>query len=289
MQIDVCIGVCSKKERIKKNISPKQMCFRKHSAFFGMVNEEVLEALRVENEALKKQNASLCTRESVLAAQDRKVQRAELRMREAKSESANWEEQVSCSGFLMQLCSEGVFALLQVKTLSTVVSDQQKTLSVLRAPARQTERERQYEEKIAALEEQVRTRENDARTLRREKLELEEKLKEREKAWKIEKERLSDGASSIQTHRDRQIEDLQARCFQLQTENTELSARCPVGMAAALRLAQERVRTLETQVGELVAMGGARTGSSLYDLLYDMSECISKMGKDMKEVRFVWP
>jgi hypothetical protein len=60
-------------------------------------------------------------------------------------------------------------------------------------------------------------------------------------------------------------------------------------MAAALRLAQERVRTLETQVGELVAMGGARTGSSLYDLLYDMSECISKMGKDMKEVRFVWP
>jgi hypothetical protein len=254
-----------------------------------MVNEEVLEALRVENEALKKQNASLGTRESVLVAQDRVVKRLELRLREAKSESANWEEQVSCSGFLMHICSEGVFALLQVKTLSSVISDQQKTLSVLRAPARQTERERQYEEKIAALEEQVRTRENDARTLRREKLELEEKLKEREKAWKIEKERLSDGASSIQMHRDGQIEDLKARCFQLQTENTELRARCPVGMAAALRLAQERVLTLERQVGELkTQVGGARTGPSVYDLLYDMAECMSKMGKDMKEVCFVW-
>jgi hypothetical protein len=262
------------------------MCFRKHSAFFGM--QEALEALRVENEALKKQNASLGTRESVLVAQDRVVKRLELRLRDAKSDSANWEEQVSCSGFLMQRCSEGVFALLQVKTLSSVISDQQKTLSVLRAPARQTERERQYEEKIAALEEQVSTRENDARKLRREKLELEEKLKEQEKAWKIEKERLSDGASSIQTHRDGQIEDLKARCFELQTENTELRARCPVGMAAALRLAQERVRTLERQVGELVAMGGARTGPSVYDLLCDMAECISKMGKDMKEVCFVW-
>ena len=176
-----------------------------------------------------------------------------------------------------------------------MVREKEKTVEELRrklaahdSPSGRSEREKQFETRIAELQRDVEAGENDARKLRREKLELEEKLKEREKAWKIEKERLSDGASSIQTHRDRQIEDLKARCFQLQTENTELSARCPVGMAAALRLAQDRVRTLETQVGELVAMGGARTGPSLYDLLYDMAECMSKMGKDMKEVRFVW-
>jgi chromosome segregation ATPase len=177
-----------------------------------------------------------------------------------------------------------------------VVSEKEKAVEVLRnklaahdSPGGRSAREQQFEMRIAELRRSVEEGGEDARKLRREKLELEEKLKEREKAWKIEKERLSDGASSIQTHRDRQIEDLKARCFQLQTENTELRARCPIGMAASLRLAQERVRTLERQVGELeTRVGGARTGPSVYDLLYDMAECISKMGKDMKEVRFVW-
>jgi hypothetical protein len=176
-----------------------------------------------------------------------------------------------------------------------VVSEKEKAVQELRnklaardSPGGLSAREQQFEMRIAELRRSVVEGENDGRKLRREKLELEEKLKEREKAWKIEKERLSDGASSIQMHRDRQIEDLKARCFQLQADNTELRARCPVGMAAELRLAQERVRTLGRQVGELEAMGGARTGPSVFDLLYDMAECISKMGKDMKEVRFVW-
>jgi chromosome segregation ATPase len=176
-----------------------------------------------------------------------------------------------------------------------VVREKEKTVEELRrklaahdSPSGRSEREKQFETRIAELRRDVEAGENDARKLRQEKLELEEKLKQRERAWKIEKESLTTGASVSQTHRDGQIEDLKARCFQLQTENTELRARCPVGMAAALRLAQDRVRTLETQVGELVAMGGARTGPSVYDLLCDMAECISKMGKDMKEVRFVW-
>ena len=176
-----------------------------------------------------------------------------------------------------------------------MVSEKDKAVHELRnklaardSPGGLSAREQQFEMRIAELQRNVVEGENDGRKLRREKLELEEKLKEREKAWKIEKERLSDGASSIQMHRDRQIEDLKARCFQLQTDNTELRARCPVGMAAELRLAQERVRTLGRQVGELEAMGGARTGPSVFDLLYDMAECMSKMGKDMKEVCFVW-
>jgi chromosome segregation ATPase len=177
-----------------------------------------------------------------------------------------------------------------------VVREKEKTVEELRrklaahdSPSGRSEREKQFETRIAELRRDVEAGENDARKLRQEKLELEEKLKHRERAWKIEKESLTTGASVSQTHRDRQIEDLKARCFELQTENTELRARCPVGMAAALRLAQERVRTLERQVGELkTQVGGARTGPSVYDLLCDMAECISKMGKDMKEVRFVW-
>jgi hypothetical protein len=207
--------------------------------------------------------------------------------------TAEWEQRVSCFGFGMSALT--LMGCFQANTLQRVVSDKEKAVEELRnklaardSPGGLSAREQQFEMRIAELRRSVVEGENDARKLRREKLELEEKLKEREKAWKIEKERLSDGASSIQMHRDRQIEDLKARCFQLQTDNTELRARCPVGMAAALRLAQDRVRTLETQVGELVAMGGARTGPSVYDLLYDMAECISKMGKDMKEVRFDW-
>ena len=162
-----------------------------------------------------------------------------------------------------------------------------KKLEARDSPNGQTAREQQFEARIAELLRKIEAGENEASALRRRLVDAQALMAEREKSWRAEKGDFTTGAASSQRHRDEKIEELKTRCFQLQTENTELRARCPVGMAAALRLAQDRVRTLETQVGELVAMGGERTGPSVYDLLYDMAECMSKMGKDMKEVRFV--
>jgi septal ring factor EnvC (AmiA/AmiB activator) len=73
-------------------------------------DEETVATLQKENEKLKKENASLCTRESIVAAQNQKVQRAELRMRDAKSMRAHWEAQVRYFGFGMSaLTLTGVF------------------------------------------------------------------------------------------------------------------------------------------------------------------------------------
>jgi chromosome segregation ATPase len=183
----------------------------------------------------------------------------------------------------------------QTKTLQGVVKEKEKALEELRrkleardSPGGQTAREQQFEARIAELQRKIEEGVNEASALRRRLQDAQALMAEREKSWRAEKEDLTTGASVSQRHRDAQIEELKTRCSQLQTQNQELGARCPIGMATTLRLAQERVRTLETQVGELVAMGGARTGPSLYDLLYYMAECMSKMGKDMKEVRFVW-
>ena len=76
----------------------------------SQVEAGVVETLQKENEELKKQNASLCTSESVMVSQKREVQRAELQVRNAKFESANWEEQVRYFGFGMSaLTLTGVF------------------------------------------------------------------------------------------------------------------------------------------------------------------------------------
>ncbi len=76
----------------------------------SQVEAGVVETLQKENEELKKQNASLCTRESIVAAQNQKVQRAELRMREAESMREYWEGKVRCFGFGMSaLTLTGVF------------------------------------------------------------------------------------------------------------------------------------------------------------------------------------
>jgi FtsZ-binding cell division protein ZapB len=76
----------------------------------SQVEAGVVEALQKENEELKEKNASLCTSESVIVSQKREVQRAELQVRNAKCESAKWEEQVRYFGFGMSaLTLTGVF------------------------------------------------------------------------------------------------------------------------------------------------------------------------------------
>jgi FtsZ-binding cell division protein ZapB len=76
----------------------------------SQIEAGVVEALQKENEELKKKNASLCTSESVIVSQKTEVKRLELRVRDAKSESANWEEQVRYFGFGMSaLTLTGVF------------------------------------------------------------------------------------------------------------------------------------------------------------------------------------
>jgi hypothetical protein len=168
-----------------------------------------------------------------------------------------------------------------------VVKDQERALCVRHQPAALSGGHAyQSDARVAEFERRIEVQENEERKVRRQKLELEEQLRGREKEWKAEKDRLTSDATVSQKQRDARIETLMARCSQLEARNTELRACSPSEMAATLRLAQDRVRTLEKQVGELVAMGGVRTG--VYDLLYDMAECMSKMGKDMKEVRFDW-
>ena len=147
-----------------------------------------------------------------------------------------------------------------------------------------SEREKQFETRIAELQRNVEKGEDGARKLRREKLELEEKLKERERQWERAREDLTSSAAVAEARLNRQIKELSERCFEQGARNAELAQRNSPEMEQALRLSRARVNTLEQQVRELEAARGKWMGLAPYTVLLRMAECMNQMGKDMREV-----
>ena len=159
----------------------------------------------------------------------------------------------------------------------------------------QAELDRQVKVRTAELEEKFSALEKEACKLRRQKLELEGQLTEREKVWKAERERLTSGVVDYQVERDAriealsakcvQLEALSAKCVQLEARNRQLGGGELAASANLLQLAHRRVRVLEKQVSELEAARGAQTGPSPYSVLYDMAKCMNQMGKEVEKVK----
>jgi chromosome segregation ATPase len=252
-------------------------------------DEENMATLQKENEELKKQKASLGTRESVLVAQNRAVKRLEVQRREAKSMSAHWEEQVGWFGFGMSaLTLTGCF---QAKTLQGVVMDKEKAVGELRnklaahdSPGGRSAREQQFEMRTAELRRSVEEGGDEARRLRQQVFAAVEKLKEREKQWESARERLTSSAGATEARLNGQIKELSEQCFQQGARNAQLAERNSPEMEQALRVSQQRVRTLERQVRELEEARGEQMGLAPYTVLLRMAECMNQMGKDMREV-----
>jgi chromosome segregation ATPase len=175
--------------------------------------------------------------------------------------------------------------------LSRVVSDKEKAVEDLRnklaardSPDGLSAREKQFQTKIEELQHNVEKGEDGARKLRREKLELEEKLKERERQWETARERLTSSAASAETNLNRQIKALSERCSEQGARNAELAKRNSPEMEKALEMSRTHANTLERQVRELEAARGKWMGLAPYTVLLRMAECMNQMGKDMREV-----
>jgi chromosome segregation ATPase len=255
----------------------------------SQVEAGVVEALQKENEELKKKNASLCTSESVIVSQKTEVKRLKVQVQNAESTRAHWEGQVRCFEFGMSaLTLTGCF---QANTLQRVVSDKEKAVQELRnklaardSPDGLSAREKQFQTKIEELQRSVEKGEDGARKLRREKLELEEKLKERERQWERAREDLTSSAAVAEARLNGHIKALEERCFEQGVRNAKLAQRNSPEMEQALELSRTRVNTLEQQVRELEAARGEQMGLAPYTVLLRMAECMNQMGKDMREV-----
>ncbi len=147
-----------------------------------------------------------------------------------------------------------------------------------------SEREKQFETRIAELQRNVEKGEDDARKLRQQVYAADEILKEREKHWERANERLTSSAAFTETKLDGQIKALEERCSEQGARNAKLAARNSPEMAQALQLSQTRVLTLEQQVRELEAARGEQMGLAPYTVLLRMAGCMNQMGKDMREV-----
>jgi chromosome segregation ATPase len=172
-----------------------------------------------------------------------------------------------------------------------VVSEKEKAVQELRnklaardSPDGLSAREKQFQTKIEELQRSVEKGEDGARKLRREKLELEEKLKERERQWERAREDLTSSAAVAEARLNGHIKALEERCFEQGVRNAKLAQRNSPEMEQALELSRTRVNTLEQQVRELEAARGEQMGLAPYTVLLRMAECMNQMGKDMREV-----
>jgi chromosome segregation ATPase len=147
-----------------------------------------------------------------------------------------------------------------------------------------SEREKQFETRIAELQRNVEKGEDDARKLRQQVYGADEILKEREKHWERANERLTSSAAVTETNLNRQIRVLSDRCVELNTRNEKLAERNSPEMEKALEMSRTQANTLERQVRELEAARGKWMGLAPYTVLLRMAECMNQMGKDMREV-----